>query len=143
MRLWPLLLLVAACGTPATNTGASVEQDGSYTQVFLHSSDAVFHASIAAAKDLGYTLDVADPMSGRVSGRSEIKPRGLGAQVEYYLLRADIEAPQAGIEGVRLRIVFTFTHHLAGQSRSSINDKIVGSRSRYDAFFEAVAKQLG
>ena len=137
-----LLALAAACGSPATDTGASVQEGGSFTHMFPHSRDAVFHATIAAAKDLGYTLDVADPMSGRISGRSEIKRRGLGAQVEYYLLRADIEAPQADIEGVRLRLVFTHTYHLSGESRSSLNDKVVGSRKRYDEFFTAVEKVL-
>ena len=143
MRIWLLLLIAAACGTPATNTGASVEEGGSFTQVFEHPRDAVFHATVAAAKDLGYTLEVADPMSGRVSGRSEIKRRGLGAQVEYYVMRADVEAPQAGIPGVRLRLTFTFTHHLASESRTSMNDEIVGSRKRYDEFFLAVHKNLG
>jgi len=144
MRIGSILLLslAAACGSPATDTGASVEEGGSFAKSFPYARDAVFHASIAAAKDLGYTLEVADPMSGRISGRSEIKRRGLGAQVEYYLLRADIEAPQASIEGVRLRLVFTHTYHLSGQSRSSLNDKIVGSRKRYDEFFTAVQKEL-
>ena len=142
MRIWPILLLAAACGTPATNTGASVAEGGSFTQEFQHPRDAVFHASVAAAEDLGYTLDMADPMSGRVSGRSEIKRRGLGAQVEYYVMRADVEAPQVGMPGVRLRLTFTFTHHLASESRTSINDELVGSRARYDAFFSAVEKHL-
>jgi len=141
-RVVPLLLL-AACGTPATNTLASVEEDGSYTHVFENRRDEVFHAVIAAATDLGYSVEVADPMAGRVSGRSEVKRRGLGAQVEYYLFRADIEAPQAGRKGVRLRVTITFTHHLSGESRTSINDQIVGRRERYDALFEAVAAQLG
>ena len=141
---WPLVLVfLAACGSPATNTDASVEQDGAFTKVFLHDRDSVFHASIAAAKDLGYTIDVADPMAGRVSGRSKIKRRGLGAQVQYYILRSDVEARQAGTDGVRLRVVITFTHHLSGESRTSMNDKIVGSRAKYDAFFEAVSTQLG
>lgn len=144
MRRIPVLLLfVAACGTPATNTGASVEEDGSFTHVFQHPRDEVFHASIAAAQELGYTLEVTDPLAGRISGRSEIKRRGLGGQVQYYLVRADVQAPQVGQTGVRLRLVFTFTHHLSGESRTSMNDKIVGSRDRYDAFFTEVAKQLG
>jgi len=142
MRVWPLLIIVAACGTPATDTGATVQEGGSYSHVYPHSRDAVFHATVAAAKELEYALEVADPMSGRVSGRSEIKRRGLGAQVEYYVLRADIEAPRPGIEGVQLRLVFTFTHHLSGQGRTSINDKIVGSRARYDAYFLAVERHL-
>ena len=141
---WTLpLLLAAACGTPATNTGASVEEDGSFIHRFEASRDDVYHAAVAAAKECGYTIEVADPMSARVSGRSEIKRRGMGAQVQYYLLRADIEAPQPGMPGVRVRVTITFTHHKSGQTRTSMNDKIVGSRQRYDAYFEAIEKQLG
>jgi len=141
---WSLpLLLLLGCNSPATDTGASVQEDGSFTHVFAHPRDAVFHAAIAAATELGYSVEVADPMAGRVSGRSEIKRRGLGAQVQYYLLRADVEAPQVGMAGVRLRVTITFTHHLSGQSRTSMNDEIVGSRAKYDAYFEAVARHLG
>jgi hypothetical protein len=143
MRRFLPFLLLAACGTPATNTLASVEEDGSFTHVFEHKRDDVFHAAIAAAEELGYRVEVADPMAGRVSARSEVKRRGLGAQVQYYILRADMEAPQAGRTGVRMRVTITFTHHLSGESRTSINDQIVGRRERYDAFFEAVARQLG
>ncbi len=137
------ILLLAACGTPATNTGASVEEDGSFTHVFMHKRDDVYHAAVAAAKDCGYTVEVADPMAARVSGRSEIKRRGLGKQVQYYVLRTDVEAPQPGMQGVRVRVVITFTHHISGQTRTSMNDKIVGSREKYDAYFQAVSKQLG
>ena len=141
---WTLaLVFLAACGTPATNTGASVEQDGSYTHVVASDRDRVFHASIAAAKELGYTVEVADPMAGRMSGRSEIKRRGLGAQVQYYVIRSDVEARQPGTDGVRLRVSITFTHHLSGEPRTSMNDKIVGARAKYDAFFEAVARHIG
>jgi hypothetical protein len=141
---WPLALLVlAACNSPATNTDASVQEDGSYSHIYDHPRDAVYHAAITAAKDIGYSIEVADPMAGRVSGRSEVKRRGLGAQVQYYLLRADIEAPQVGTTGVRVRVTIIFTHHLSGESRTSINDKIVGSREKYDAFFEALSRQLG
>ncbi|MHC4955435.1 MAG: hypothetical protein ACYTGZ_16405 [Planctomycetota bacterium] len=139
--LVPLLLL--ACGSPATNTGASVEEDGSFTQVFPYDRDEVFHACIEAAKKLGYTLEVADPMSARISGRSEVTRRGLGAQVQYYLIRTDVESPQAGMTGVRVRVVITFTHHKSGESRTSINDRIVGSREKYDAFFKEIQAQLG
>ena len=138
-----LLALLAACGTPATNTGASVEEDGSFTQVYEHPRESVYHAAVAAAKELGYSLEVADPMVGRVSGRSEIKRRGLGAQVQYYLIRADLQAPQPGMTGTRVRVTITFTHHLSGQPRTSINDKIVRTRDRYDAFFEEIKLQLG
>lgn len=143
MRWLLPLLLLAACGSPATDTGASVHEDGSFTHVFPNRRDDVFHAAIAAARELGYAIEVADPMAGRLSGRSEVKRRGLGAQVQYYLLRADVEAPQAGVEGVRLRVTITFTYHLSGESRSSMNDNIVGRREKYDAFFSAVARQLG
>ncbi|MHC4939348.1 MAG: hypothetical protein ACYTHK_10295 [Planctomycetota bacterium] len=142
MRWFPILLL-AACGTPATNTGASVEEDGSFSLLYRYARDDVYHAAVAAAKECGYTIEVADPMSARVSGRSEIKRRGLGAQVQYYVLRADVEAPQPGAQGVRVRVTITFTHHLSGQTRTSMNDKIVGSREKYDDYFTAISKQLG
>ena len=141
-RILPLLL-AAACGSPATKTGATVQEDGSFTKIYAHPRDAVFHAALNAATELGYTIEVADPMAGRVSARSPVKRRGLGAQVEYYILRADVEAPQAGTTGVRLRVSITFTHHPAGGSRTSINDEVVGRPDRYDAYFLAVARLLG
>jgi len=45
--------------------------------------------------------------------------------------------------GVRVRVSIVFTHHPAGGSRTSINDEIVGRAGRYDAFFVAIARQLG
>ena len=138
-----LLIFVLACGSPATNTDASVEEDGSFTQVYQYPREDVYHAAVAAAESLGYKVEVADPMSGRVSGRSKIKRRGLGAQVEYYLIRADMQAPQPGMTGTRVRVTVTFTHHLSGQPRTSINDKIVRTRDRYDAYFTEIKAQLG
>ena len=137
------MIFVVACGTPATNTDASVEEDGSFTQVYQYPRDTVYHAAVAAAEKLGYRIEVADPMSGRVSGRSTIERRGLGAQVQYYLIRADMQAPQPGMTGTRVRVTVTFTHHLSGQPRTSINDKIVRTRDRYDAYFEEIKLQLG
>lgn len=142
MRGTLLLLLLAACASPASRTAASVEQDGSYTHVFEQRRDDVFHAAIAAAEALGYRVEVADPMAGRVSARSAVEER-LGTRVEYDILRADVEAPQAGRDGVRLRVTLTHTHHRSGESRSSIDDTIVSGRAKYDAFFEEVARQLG
>jgi len=138
-----LLVFVLACGTPATDTDASVEEDGSFTQVYQYQRDSVYHAAVAAAESLGYKIEVADPMAARVSGRSQVKRRGLGAQVQYYLIRADMQAPQPGMTGTRVRVTITFTHHLSGQPRTSINDKIVRTRDRYDAFFEEIKLQLG
>ena len=43
---------------------------------------------------------------------------------------------------MRVRVTVTFTHHLAGEPRSSMNDRLVGKRDRYDAFFEAIQKAL-
>lgn len=141
MRLLPLLLL-AACGTPATKSDATVEPDGSFVLRYNASRDAVFHAATAACGELGYEPEVVDPLAARITARSEVKRAGLGAQVKYQVLRADVEAPTAGIEGVRLRLTVTATHHRAGQSRSSMNDRIIGSRDVYDEFFEAVSAQL-
>ena len=138
-----LLIFVLACGSPATNTDASVEEDGSFTQVYQYPREDVYHAAVAAAESLGYKIEVADPLSARVSGRSGIKRRGLGAQVQYYLIRADMQAPQPGMTGTRVRVTITFTHHLSGQPRTSINDKIVRTRDRYDAYFTEIAAQLG
>jgi hypothetical protein len=149
MRLPPAFRLafllafsLAACGTPATRSNATVVQDGSFVLRYQASRDAVFHAALAACSALDYEPDVVDPLAARITAHSQTKRRGLGAQVQYYVLRADVEAPSPGIAGVRVRLTITFTHHLSGQPRTSMNDSAVGSRERYDDFFNAIHTAL-
>ncbi|MEM8882584.1 MAG: hypothetical protein AAGD14_00775 [Planctomycetota bacterium] len=142
---WPLLLLpllVLGCGSPATQTGAGVEEDGSYIEAFAAERDRVFEAAVQAAREVGYRTDVVDPTGGRISGQTEPTRRGIGVNVQYYILRADVLPPTSGLAESRLRVVITYTYHLSGQSRTSINDKIVGAREKYDAYFKAVRRHL-
>jgi len=137
VRLLPLLLL-AACAANG-KIDLTREVDGAWMHTFPEATtDAAYHAAMAALVAKGWTVVRADPVGGSFSAKSPVAEGVI--DVRYRLALVIVEPGMSG--GARVRLGLLRTRESGGGGREPNNDRTISDRTDYEEIFLDIAEEL-
>jgi hypothetical protein len=133
-----LALFVVSCGT--TTQQSTLDHDGARVRTFRADVDTTFKAIVDVLLKENYQITRADELGQSISANSPVKTGAIGSRLDYTIARFDLESMVSGITNVRLGL--TKTWEISGHGRTPNNDRLVGSESKYEYFFERIEQKL-